>query len=681
MRSIEVGEPDSRSWCNRFRVMGLYTVKNDICTITEAGNELFENRNALPVVRGLVNGFKYYDGVLPKVLQDGSATEDSIVEFFASEHDEKVDPWHVRCRLMWIAGLGLGELHEKHLVLSTEGSATIDRVLREIEIRERDLQEQEADKRKRYFSVRQITDLEKFVEAANELDADRKAALLKVSKRFTSYPFSVIDVLDQPIETACEIFERINNSGKVLNVVDLMVAKSWSPTFNLRERLATFREELKRQHYDDIPDITILQCIAGVLQRSVQRKSILSIEKGMIESSWESVLESIRQAIDFLKGNLRIIHAKVLPYNAILVPLAYFFHSSTASQHTDEVRASLVKWFWRASVSNRYDASAETKIGDDIAEMGKLAAGREAAFDYVSPPLVADRIASQRLNLGSAFCKTILCILNTRAPRELKDSSPVLLTSFSKFNAAELHHIFPKAYLRRHDKAHYPDRDSMANIALARAAANKGYSNKAPSRYIRGCENPRIDEVLFSHFIDNKDSSGILDDDFENFVKYRSERILDEMRRLTGRMTEVEADFKGSEAKAIESFELRMRSLLDSTLREIDPDYWQMTGSPEFRQGIENRIEGWLKANPARGRSEAREVDFCQILEYLKVAKAHWLAFKRIFRSRSDLETHLKNVSNFRNALMHNREIDLATQQLALGSLSWFDEVFKAEDG
>jgi len=29
---------------------------------------------------------------------------------------------------------------------------------------------------------------------------------------------------------------------------------------------------------------------------------------------------------------------------------------------------------------------------------------------------------------------------------------------------------------------------------------------------------------------------------------------------------------------------------------------------------------------------------------------------------------------------MHNREIDLATRQLALGSLSWFDEVFKAAD-
>lgn len=678
MAEIDVGKGRARHLKGLFRAMDLYAIKHDACEPTEAGNELAENGSAHPIVRGLINAMEYFDKILPKLVQDGVGTEDGLVAFLAEEHDEDVKRYKIRCRLKWLAGLGLGAFRKRKLTLSTGGREAIDAVLREIEIRRRDLHEQEADKLKRYFSVRQITDVDKFVEAAADLGKDRRAALLKVRQRFTSYPFSVIDVFDQPIETACEIFERINNSGKILNVVDLMVAKSWSPTFNMRDSLATFREELKREHFDDIPDITILQCVAGVIQAAVQRKDILSIKKGKIEASWEAVLESIRLALDFLRSNMRVTHAKVLPYNAIVVPLTYFFHASAAKRQTDEVRHTLVQWFWKASVSNRYDSAAETKIGDDIAEMKKLAAGQEPTFNYVAPPLSADRIAEQRLNLGSAFCKTILCVLNNRQPKELKDSSPVLLTSFSKFNAAELHHIFPQAYLKRHDKEHYPERDSMANIALARASANKEYSNKAPSRYLVDCGNPRLDAVLLSHFVDDKDASGVLEDDFESFVQYRAERILDEMRRLTGGMAEVESDFKGNEAKAIEKFELRMRSLLDSTLRTATPDYWHDTGSPEFRQAIEDRITAWLKANTARKRDEAREVDFCQILEYLKVAKGHWKTVEPVFKSRSDLEMHLKNVSNFRNALMHNREIDLATRQLALGSLSWFDEVFKA---
>jgi hypothetical protein len=106
-----------------------------------------------------------------------------------------------------------------------------------------------------------------------------------------------------------------------------------------------------------------------------------------------------------LKGNLRVTHAKVLPDNAIVVPLTYFFHATTAKHHPDAVRNTLVQWFWKACVSNRYDSAVETKVGDDIGEMDKLAAGEIPSFSYVAPPLSADRIAEQTLNLGSAFCK------------------------------------------------------------------------------------------------------------------------------------------------------------------------------------------------------------------------------------------------------------------------------------
>ena len=118
----------------------------------------------------------------------------------------------------------------------------------------------------------------------------------------THYPFSVIQVLEQPIETACEIFERINNSGKILNVVDLMVAKSWSQTFNLRERLSEFREELRKESYDSIPDITIIQCLSAIVQRGIRRKEILGIERSAsLRRIGKTTLENVRRAIDFLE--------------------------------------------------------------------------------------------------------------------------------------------------------------------------------------------------------------------------------------------------------------------------------------------------------------------------------------------------------------------------------------------
>ena len=36
-------------------------------------------------------------------------------------------------------------------------------------------------------------------------------------------------------------------------------------------------------------------------------------------------------------------------------------------------RKAVEKWFWRVSASNRYDEAADTKLGDDISTMGRLA--------------------------------------------------------------------------------------------------------------------------------------------------------------------------------------------------------------------------------------------------------------------------------------------------------------------
>ena len=438
---FKLSVPRARRLHRLLQPLGLYTVTDEACSPTESGHLLAQDENPRHVLRLLVDKLDYFSDLFPALATAGETTEEAAVALLAEAREDEIKPYHVRCRLKWLAGLGLGSLKGIRLLLSKEGQAQIDEIAREAEIQDRDRHEEEADKRSRYFSVREITDVSKFVDAAARLGPARRAALVRVQKRFISYPFSTIDVLEQPIDTACEIFERINNSGKILNVVDLMVAKTWSPAFNLRDRLNEFREELAKAHYDDVPDITILQCVAGILTRAVRRKNILDIDKTQIQKNWNATLESIRQAIDFLKGDLRITHARILPYNSVVVPLTYFFHAAGTQAQSGPAKKTLGQWFWKVSASSRYDSAAETRIGDDIADMERLAGGDTVIFTYATPLLSAERIIEQRLNLGSAFCKTLLCVLNYRGPRELKDGSPVSLTSFSKFNSAELHHL------------------------------------------------------------------------------------------------------------------------------------------------------------------------------------------------------------------------------------------------
>ena len=88
-------------------------------------------------------------------------------------------------------------------------------------------------------------------------------------------------------------------------------------------------------------------------------------------------------------------------------------------------------------------------------------------------------------------------------------------------------------------------KDSIMNISLASAAINKKYSDRAPSDYIGECsaKNPEIQQSLKSHYIPEVEKSGLLNDDFEFFLSYRGEHVLNAIMEKLGQRLDIEIDF------------------------------------------------------------------------------------------------------------------------------------------
>lgn len=660
------------------KTMKLYKETSKGCFLAEQGEALLTGNDLKPLVSHIFETISHFGEMLPGLLEKGRFEVTEMSDHLSLSSPSIVKPYKVQARFHWLAGLGLGSFDSKEFVLSEDGRDCLNDVLEYAEAKEQKKKDLELEKKKRYFSVLQITDMDQFVKTASELDSDRRTRLLDVRTRFESYPFSVIHVLEQPIETACEIFERINNSGKILNVVDLVVAKSWSTTFNLRVRLDDFRAELKKEGYEEIPDIRIIQCLSVIVNKKARRSDILGIQRSIVEENWERTLKAIRLAIDFLKTNLKVTHAKILPYNSCLVPITFYFDAIQTGEQDNEKRKALEQWFWKISLSNRYDMAAETKIGEDVQEMIKLVQGEEAFLDYEPAQLSLNRILSQKLNLNSAFCKTILCALYQRDPKDFKDGAPVSLTSFSKFNATELHHVFPVAYLRDEDPESYKKRDCIANIALAKSSANKQYSSHPPSRYLKECGNNKLKDALASHLIPDLSKSGLFEDDFETFVNYRGQEILQEVKKLSGEMSEIEADMTEDNFAVIENFEHRMRAFIHTVLSKKDPNYWQNCLNPEFRDRVQDRIDSWIKEVPGRSIDDVQVLDHCTIFDHFKIIKQNWSDFSDLISSKSQLEEKFKKISDYRNAAGHFREIDELQSREAETALLWFERVFDA---
>lgn len=671
-----VTNSSAKSYVNTLIKTGFINNENDVLTLSYLASDFKENKAPEVLIKALIRNVAYFSDAIEQVLEKTVIDADELLKYINDNYHEEWDrSTQPRRRLKWLWKLGYGVYTKNKFTINQDANDTLRAILNEEKEIESKSSEKISDDGIKLVSIRDILSDDKMFEIHSQLTTERQKSFTEVYKAFRGYKFSVIYVKDQPIGTVCLIFERINNSGKTLNVVDLMVAKTWSNTFNLREKLYEFQKELKKQNFADIADITILQCLSANLLKNCKRKDILDLSRENLDQTWKNSTESIKRSVDFLKSNINISNSKILPFGALLVPLSYFYFKLGKTDETSEQKNNLVDWFWKACVSNRFDSAVEGRIAEDIKKIDLILEGKQATFDYIIPIITKDRIRGLNYSLGSAFCKTIMCIFASMNPKNLQNNSPVDFNSFSKFNAIEFHHLFPQNYLKNEQEDYYELKDSIANIAFIHSGANKKYSDKPPSIYITNINNLEIDDSFKSHMIFDYKNSGLLEDDFDKFINIRSNAILLKIKGLVGDFDSIGIDMLQDKNKQVDLFEKNLRSFLDDKLRTIDSDYWINKVSGDFRKSVEDRILEWLNGHPYERRENVNPLEFCLIMDYFKIIKSNWDVFEPIFKSKTELEKHFVHINDLRKAIKHLRNSDLVTEKLAEGSLIWFTQI------
>jgi uncharacterized protein with ParB-like and HNH nuclease domain len=83
----------------------------------------------------------------------------------------------------------------------------------------------------------------------------------------TNYRIPVVTLKELTVEEVCPIFERINSSGTRLSTYDLMVAATWTESFDLNDESQKIATSLKPKGFDDIDGNTVLKCLSAIKHR------------------------------------------------------------------------------------------------------------------------------------------------------------------------------------------------------------------------------------------------------------------------------------------------------------------------------------------------------------------------------------------------------------------------------
>lgn len=352
-------------------------------------------------------------------------------------------------------------------------------------------------------------------------------------ERFTTYDFSIIVLQDYQIDAAIEIFTRINTTGTELTLFEIMSAKTYDEkkNFDLQEKYRELQADLESIGYDTIPSSTVLQCISLNLVGECTRKAILKLDKDNIINIWDDTEQSIKNAVDYLRTFYRIPVSRLLPYNALLVPLSYFFYSKRDKPDYEQEKF-LQEYFWRCSLSRRFSSAVETKLGQDAKRIEKIIDFKRPEYDF-NIYLDKEDLENWWFSTGDSYCKAILCLYTYFEPKSFSNNSDIILDNswLKRSNSRNYHHFFPRSYLRKNN---ITNENSIVNITLVDEYLNKReIGAKPPSEYMRKFknQNSNLDKTMKTHFIDDLSEFGVWENNYKKFLEKRSSKIIKELKK------------------------------------------------------------------------------------------------------------------------------------------------------
>ncbi|EKD63838.1 MAG: hypothetical protein ACD_51C00183G0008 [uncultured bacterium] len=375
-----------------------------------------------------------------------------------------------------------------------------------------------------------------FLEIKEKYSDEHLKKIHLYSQAFSTYDFSTIVLRKEDIDSAIEVFTRINTGGQTLTLFEIISAKTYDEEqkFDMEDKFRKLMETLTERKYNGISSSVILSILSLVLSKNKEckRKTILQLEKQSIIDTWDNVISALKESIDYFRSVYRIPVSAILPYDSLLVPFAYFFYYQKEKPKGEQVKY-LEEFFWRISLSSRYSSSTESRLARDVKRIDEILKGNRPNYDDIKVDLNSPKdLIETSFSAGSSYCKAVLCLLAYHEPKDFQDNGRVILdNSWLKIaNSKNFHHFFPKAYLRKNNIG---NENSLVNISLVSADLNKRkIKAKAPSVYVQDFldENYELPTTLKSHLIEDLDAFGLKSDDYLVFLEKRADIMFKELK-------------------------------------------------------------------------------------------------------------------------------------------------------
>lgn len=184
----------------------------------------------------------------------------------------------------------------------------------------------------------------------------------ELAKAFREYKVPVIPIVSDDFDVAARTFNLINSQGVKMGEADMIHALTWSPAFELRDRLEALRSEiLQPLGWGQVDFETVLKVVKADADLDLYEESAEEVSKVLKHSpeAIERACQKLARVADLLRQECGILDWELVPYELQAVLLA----SSLSTEPSDVLRKLLADWFWLTTYGELFAGLSGYRLG------------------------------------------------------------------------------------------------------------------------------------------------------------------------------------------------------------------------------------------------------------------------------------------------------------------------------
>ncbi len=251
-----------------------------------------------------------------------------------------------------------------------------------------------------------ILNEEEVDELVNEID--------EISAAFRQYKIPIIPVVTDDISVATNSFQRINSEGVKVSDLEMIHALTWKEKYDFNSEIEKLKsEDLDSLDWGEIPVDVIIKTIKLMLNKNIYKTDPIDLSKSILENKGiiSKAVYYIREAVDFIRYNLKVPSFIFIPYSLQIVILAYMFKYSDDAliKPNDELRELVADWFWFTSYTQAFSGMSDNDFKKCITDF-------EIMLTIGGPYWSNNKVSCEEFSVSEKYnfrsVKTKLSILN-----------------------------------------------------------------------------------------------------------------------------------------------------------------------------------------------------------------------------------------------------------------------------